>query len=60
VVGDAALLIDPHEPGQIAAALRRVLDDAALRAELCARSLAQAAHFSWDQTAAATLAAYRG
>jgi glycosyltransferase involved in cell wall biosynthesis len=34
VVGDAALLIDPYEPEAIAGAMRRVLTDQALRAEL--------------------------
>ena len=37
VVGDAALLIDPYDAGAIADAMRRVLTDAALRADLRAQ-----------------------
>jgi glycosyltransferase involved in cell wall biosynthesis len=50
VVGDAALLIDPYEPEAIADALRRVLTDDALRADLRAKGLARANHFSWDRS----------
>lgn len=50
VVGDAGLLCDPREPSEIASALRRVLDDATLAAELRARAVAQAARFSWERT----------
>ena len=58
VVGDAGLLIDP-EPDDIAAAIVRVLREPELRADLAALSLRRAAMFSWDRTAAQTLAAYR-
>jgi glycosyltransferase involved in cell wall biosynthesis len=50
VVGDAALLIDPHEPEAIADALRRVLTDDALRAELKAKGLVRASQFSWERS----------
>jgi alpha-1,3-rhamnosyl/mannosyltransferase len=59
VAGDAALLFDPADAGQIAAACARVLGDPALRADLRRRSLRQAARFSWRATAEATLAVYR-
>ncbi len=59
VAGDAALLFDPTDTAQIAAACARVLGDAALRADLRQRSLRQAARFSWRSTAEATLAVYR-
>ena len=40
VVGDAALLIDPYDPAAIAAAMRRVLTEPALREDLRRRGLA--------------------
>lgn len=58
VVGDAAVLADPRDPAALAAALRRVLDDAELRAALRERGPRRAAEFSWRRTAAATRAVY--
>jgi len=58
VVGDAALLIDPLSADDLAAALRRLLDDADLRARLGAAGLARAGLFSWQRTARETLAVY--
>lgn len=59
VVGDAALLFDPEEEGEISAALARVLADAGLRTELSRKGLEQAGRFSWQGTAEKTLEAYR-
>jgi glycosyltransferase involved in cell wall biosynthesis len=59
VAGDAALLFDPHEPAAIAAAIDRLLLDAALRADLRQRGRARAASLTWDLTADLTLASYR-
>jgi glycosyltransferase involved in cell wall biosynthesis len=50
VVGDAAILIDPYEPDEIAGALRRVLTDPALRDDLRARGFARVKEFSWDRS----------
>jgi glycosyltransferase involved in cell wall biosynthesis len=50
VVGDAALMIDPYEPGAIADAMRQVLTDSALRADLRSRGLARAREFSWERS----------
>ncbi|MBI5650018.1 MAG: glycosyltransferase family 4 protein [Chloroflexi bacterium] len=58
VVGDAAVLIDPHDPGDIARAVERVITDRAWRAELRTRGFAQAAKFSWERAARETLAVY--
>jgi glycosyltransferase involved in cell wall biosynthesis len=58
VIGDAGLLVPPDDPDALAAALRRVLSDADLRAELRARGWRQAARFTWDETARRTLAVY--
>ena len=59
VLGEAGLLVSPDDPDSLAEALRRVLDDPALAAELRHRGLARAAQFSWDRAARATLTAYR-
>ncbi len=58
VAGEAAVLFDPTQPEAIAAALTGLLADPDLRADLSRRGLAQAAGFSWQRTAAATLSAY--
>jgi glycosyltransferase involved in cell wall biosynthesis len=58
VAGDAALLFDPHDVSAMAAALRRLLHDDALRRDLAARGRQRAAEFTWEQTARATVASY--
>lgn len=56
---DAALLVDPDSVPEIAAGLESLLGDASLRDELAAKSISQAARFSWSATAADTLSVYR-
>ena len=58
LMGDAALLVDPADEAALGDALRRVLIDAGLRADLAARGLAQAANFTWQKTASQTCEAY--
>jgi glycosyltransferase involved in cell wall biosynthesis len=58
--GEAALLVRPGEPGQLAAALEVVLSDSELRERLGAAGRQRALeHFSWPVTAAATVEHYR-
>jgi glycosyltransferase involved in cell wall biosynthesis len=59
VAGDAALLVDPADAGALAAALRRAVDNTALREELIRRGRARAAEFTWAGAAQRTLAIYR-
>lgn len=59
VVGDAALVFDPHDVMALRAALQRVLEDAALRERLREKGLTQAGRFSWARTAQETLSVYR-
>ena len=59
VVGEAGLLVDPPDRDNLAAAMRRVLDESDLRAELRVLSLARAARFSWADAAERTLQVYR-
>jgi glycosyltransferase involved in cell wall biosynthesis len=58
VAGDAALLFDPLRPAQIAAALRRLLTDAALRERLGALGRGRAQEFTWERSARLTLDSY--
>ena len=58
VAGEAALLFDPREESAIAQALRRVLEDEALRARLRALGVARAQEFTWERTARLTLESY--
>jgi glycosyltransferase involved in cell wall biosynthesis len=51
VVGDAALAVDPLDVESIADGIDRVMGDDQLRARLRERGFAQAARFSWDETA---------
>jgi glycosyltransferase involved in cell wall biosynthesis len=50
VAGDAAVLVDPLDPGAIAEGIHRVLSDESLRRDLQTRGLARARQFSWDQS----------
>lgn len=59
VAGDAALLVDPGDIAAIAEAMRSVLLDDALSADLVARGLTRAATFSWQTAAEAMEAVYR-
>lgn len=58
VIGDAGILLDPHDVGGFANAMLRVLSDDARRRELRARGLHQAAKFTWERAARETLAVY--
>lgn len=56
VVGGAALTVDPYEVDAIAEGIRRLVEDEGLRESLRTRGLSRAKEFSWDRTAAETLA----
>ncbi len=60
VAGDAALLVDPRQPSEIAAAIRRIDADAELRQELSRRGRLQAAKFSEAAYAERLRALYAG
>jgi glycosyltransferase involved in cell wall biosynthesis len=59
VVGEGGILVEPTDVKALAEAMEVLLVDDALRAELRKRALAQAARFSWQQTAVVTLTVYR-
>ncbi len=54
--GDAALLVDPHNPQDIARAMELALTDQALCAGLIAKGLERAKNFSWQKAAGEFLA----
>jgi glycosyltransferase involved in cell wall biosynthesis len=57
-LGDAALSVDPLDVPALAQAMLRVLNDAALRAALVRRGVAQARKFTWEQAAGKLLEVY--
>ena len=58
VAGDAATLVPAGDVGALRDALKRLLADGQLRAELRQRGLRRAAAFTWEATAEATVQAY--
>jgi glycosyltransferase involved in cell wall biosynthesis len=60
IFGEAALLADPRDEREVAAAIDRVLRDHELRAGLVARGHALAARHSWADTAARTWGVIEG
>ena len=58
VVGGAAILVDPHDVDEMAAAITRVLSDEALRDRMRGEGIARAGQFSWKTAARQTLNAY--
>jgi len=57
--GDAALLFDPHNPDEMAEAIRRLWTDESLRAQLVDRGHARLSRLSWNRTARIFRAHYR-
>ena len=58
-VGDAAELADPDDAEAWFEAAKRLIEDAERRAELAAKGIARARHYSWERMVEGTLAAYR-
>jgi glycosyltransferase involved in cell wall biosynthesis len=59
VVGDAALLVNPYEESELAQAMWRITNDAALRSQLSQAGLQQAKRFTWAAAAEKTWAVYQ-
>jgi glycosyltransferase involved in cell wall biosynthesis len=58
VAGDAAVLVDPYDPGAIADGIYRVLSDETLRRRLRLKGVARAGQFSWEQSVRRVRAIY--
>ena len=56
LAGDAALLVNPDDADEIAAAMQRVLTDPSVASRLSEAGLQRSAMFSWNRCAASTLA----
>jgi len=54
VTGDAALLVNPYDVGEMTAAMHDVATDSALRSHLSTLGLVRASQFSWAKTGLAT------
>ena len=59
VVGDAAEIVDPDDPQNIANAIERVLSDTGLRKDLIARGLERACLFTWERAGRELFDVYR-
>lgn len=59
VAGEAALYVDPMDPGDIAHGLVKVLSDNTLRQELIARGYSNAKKYTWQRTARETFTVYK-
>ncbi len=58
VAGDAAMLVPPNEPDQLAAAIATLLTDSDARGRLIDAGRERAARFSWERTAEQLLELY--
>lgn len=59
VVGDAGLIVEPHDIEGLRTAIRTLIEDTHTRQSLSDRALQRAKLFSWKRCADETLAAYR-
>jgi len=59
VAGDAAILVDPHDPQAIADGISRLLTDEKLRRDLRMKGLARARQFSWEDSVRRVHAIYQ-
>jgi glycosyltransferase involved in cell wall biosynthesis len=60
LAGDAALLVDPSAPGEVANAVKRILQDEKLRSDLRQRAMRRSEAFDWGRCCEKTLEALEG
>ncbi len=58
VVGDAGIMVDPYDTDSLAQAMRQVLTNNELRADMVRKGLEQAKKFSWEKAAEQTQEVY--
>src|SRR5579864_2884027 len=59
VVGDAALLVDPHDVSALGHAIMRLLEDEQLREELRQKGFRRVQHYTWSASASKMLSIYQ-
>ena len=59
VVGDAGVMIDPYDTGELVASMKRLLSDESLCNRLRQAGLQRATHFTWETAAKETLKVYQ-
>jgi len=59
VVGDAGILIDPHNDSDLSQVLIRMIEDKCLREDIAHKARKRAMEFTWSSCANRTLAVYR-
>ncbi len=59
ICSDAALLVDPHDTTAIAAGLKKLTEDPALRADLAQRGSERSKEFSWEKAVEETWKVYQ-
>lgn len=59
VAGDAALLVDPYNPEEIARAMFQIMTSENLRDNLVQKGYARSQAFSWEKTAIQTIEVYK-
>lgn len=59
VVGDAGLLIDPYNQGEMADAIKILAGDESLKKYLIKKGLKRSKLFNWGKSASETLEVYR-
>jgi alpha-1,3-rhamnosyl/mannosyltransferase len=59
VVGDAGLLVDPHDESSLAQMMLQLADDDSLRSSLAERARERATQFTWARCAEQTIDVYR-
>ncbi|QHG18337.1 glycosyltransferase family 1 protein [Nostoc sp. ATCC 53789] len=55
VAGDAAILIDPYNTGEITEAMQAIATDSGLRSHLSSQGITHSQQFSWEKTGKATV-----
>jgi glycosyltransferase involved in cell wall biosynthesis len=58
-VGDAAILVNPHDVDALSQAITRLIDNEGLREELRQKGFQRVQNFSWPRTARKMLAVYQ-
>lgn len=59
IVGDAAILIDPHNTGELSAAITRILQDKSLQEELRQKGYERVKQYTWPVSARKMLSIYK-